>query len=284
MRQPILFSAEQLHTAQQGKACLVVDCRFVLSDPGSGYREYLKAHIPGAVYAHLDDDLSSPVTSMSGRHPLPDAEKFAEFLAQCGWQPGTSLIAYDDAGGSIAARLWWLMKYFGHADAALLDGGLPAWQAAGYALESGRLTTTRTAQCGFKVRSDLVMSTAELLDNFGRSDRILADVRARERYRGEIEPIDPVAGHIPGAVNFPFQRNLSPDGRFRPAQEVRKELLTLSGDQQAGDMVYMCGSGVTACHTIFAAELAGLKEAKLYAGSWSEWIRDPSRPIEANTD
>lgn len=284
MSRKILFSAHDLHEALKQQECIVVDCRFALSDPGAGYRNYLQAHIPGAVYAHLDDDLSSPVTNDSGRHPLPDADKFALFLAQSGWQPGTILVAYDDAGGSIAARLWWLMKYFEHDDVVLLDGGFPEWQSAGYALESGRAQIAPKVPVNFSSCDDLVISSAEILESLGRQDMVLADVRASERFKGEIEPIDSVAGHIPGAVNFPFQLNLSPNGKFRPVQEIREGLLSLSGNHPARDMVYMCGSGVTACHTIFAAELAGLKESKLYAGSWSEWIRDPSRPVEPKVD
>jgi thiosulfate/3-mercaptopyruvate sulfurtransferase len=280
VRDKILVSAQELRAAQASKSCLVFDCRFVLSDPGSGYRDYLDAHIPGALYAHLDDDLSSPITPSSGRHPLPDAEKFAAFLARSGWQPGTRVVAYDLADGSIAARLWWLMKYFGHDDVALLDGGFRAWQSAGFELESGRVVTAETTPVSVKARADMVVSTKEILDKLGDSGRVLVDVRASERFRGEVEPIDPVAGHIPGSVNFPFQWNLYATGSFKPVAEVHERLTTLAGRHRPGDLVFMCGSGVTACHALFAAELAGLEGSKLYAGSWSEWIRDPSRPVE----
>jgi len=279
MKQQILLSAQELFAEQRRKACIVADCRFVLSDPGSGYKDYLKAHIPGAVYAHLDDDLSSPVTSHSGRHPLPDADSFTAFLARSGWKPGMKMVAYDHADGSIAARLWWLMKYFGH-DAALLDGGFSAWQSAGYELKSGQETVAVTVPVGLNVHSDLAVHTRTVLESLGSDDMVLVDVRASERFRGEIEPIDPVAGHIPGSVNYPFQLNLSSDGKFKPAQEIRDGLQTLSAGREEKDCVYMCGSGVTACHTIFAAELVGLHKSKLYAGSWSEWIRNPSRPVE----
>ena len=279
MKQQILLSAQELFAEQKSKACIVADCRFVLSDPGSGYKDYLKAHIPGAVYAHLDDDLSSPVTSHSGRHPLPDADSFTAFLARSGWKPGMKMVAYDHADGSIAARLWWLMKYFGH-DAALLDGGFSAWQSAGYELKSGQETVAVTVPVGLNVHSDLSVHTRTVLESLGSDDMVLVDVRASERFRGEIEPIDPVAGHIPGSVNYPFQLNLSSDGKFKPAQEIRDGLQTLSAGREEKDCVYMCGSGVTACHTIFAAELVGLHGSKLYAGSWSEWIRNSSRPVE----
>ena len=283
MNQQILFSAQELFTEQERKACIVADCRFVLKDPGSGYKEYLKAHIPGAIYAHLDNDLSSPVNSSSGRHPLPDADSFAAFLARSGWKPGMKIVAYDNADGSIAARLWWLMKYFGH-DAALLDGGFAAWQSAGYGLESGQEAVAPTVPVGLNIHSDLVIHTRKVLESLGSDDMALVDVRASERFKGEIEPIDPVAGHIPGSINFPFQLNLSSDGKFKPAHEIQKVFQSMPVGQKAKDRVYMCGSGVTACHAIFAAELVGLSGSKLYAGSWSEWIRNPSRPVEPKTD
>jgi len=280
MRKQLLLSAQGLHAAQKNQPVLLVDCRFDLSDPAKGYSDYLNAHIPGAVYAHLDNDLSNPVTGDSGRHPLPDADRFAGFLARSGWQAGISLVAYDDAGGSIAARLWWLMKYFGHDDALLLDGGLPAWKTAGYGLESGQVHAVTTAAARLKVRDELAVSTTEIIKGLPGKAMVLADVRAAERFNGEIEPIDSVAGHIPGAINYPFQLSLAPDGRFKPVSEVREALLTLQVSHQANDLVFMCGSGVTACHTIFAAELAGIMGSRLYAGSWSEWIRDSSRPVE----
>ena len=281
MRRQILFSPQELHTAIKCNTCIVVDCRFDLSDPGSGYQGYLEAHIPGAIYAHLDDDLSSPVTAKSGRHPLPDADKFAVFLARSGWQPGTSLVAYDNMGGAFAARLWWLMKYFGHDCAALLDGGFTAWHSAGYELESGRVSKSSTTPASFNASSEMVVATTEILDGLGKHGRALVDVRASERYSGALEPIDSVAGHIPGSVNYPLQLNLTQNGRFKPAQQIREGLLGLSKGLEAKDVLYMCGSGVTACHTLFAAELAGLNGSKLYAGSWSEWIRDQSRPVES---
>ena len=276
----MLFSAQELYAIHKNSACLVFDCRFDLSNTDSGYRQYLEAHIPGAVYAHLDDDLSSPVTATSGRHPLPRSDKFAAFLARSGWRAGMNLIAYDNAGGAIAARLWWLMKYFGHDCAGLLDGGIASWQSAGYELESGGVTTVTRKPENFNASSEMVISTAEILNNLGSGQSVLVDVRALERYRGQIEPIDSVAGHIPGSVNYPLQLSLAQNGRFRPAQQISEELKGLSNDHPPKDVVYMCGSGVTACHTLFASELAGISGSRLYAGSWSEWIRDPSRPVE----
>ena len=211
---------------------------------------------------------------------MPDADAFAEFLGRSGWSPGKLLLAYDDAGGAIAARLWWLMKYFGHDRAALLDGGIPAWWAAGYETESGPASGTSQAVAAYKVRENLVVSTPEIIEGLDRDEIVLADARAPERFRGEIEPIDSVAGHIPGSVSYPYNRNLEPNGMFKPLKEVCSGLLALAGSHEAHDLVHMCGSGVTACQNIFAAELAGLPESKLYVGSWSEWIQDPSRPIE----
>ena len=279
MHAKILFSAQELHALQTGGNCLVVDCRFVLADPGTGYKAYLESHIPGAVYAHLDDDLSSPVKSDSGRHPLPDPDSFAAFLGRIGWQPGVILVVYDDAGGAIASRLWWLMKYFGHDGSAMLDGGIAAWQAAAYQLESGAVNVKPMPVVDFTLRKDLVVSTSELVSQLEGDQVVLADARDRERFAGEVEPIDRVAGHIPGSVNYPYTLNLTSNGVFKPVDDFREGLLALTENQQSRELVHMCGSGVTACHNIFAAELAGMKESKLYVGSWSEWIQDPSRPI-----
>ena len=279
MHAKILFSARELHELQTGGNCLVVDCRFVLSDPDAGYKAYLESHIPGAVYAHLDDDLSSPVKSDSGRHPLPGPDSFAAFLGRIGWQPGVTLVVYDNAGGAIASRLWWLMKYFGHDGSAMLDGGIAAWQAAAYQLESGAVNVKPMPVVGFTLRKDLVVSTSELVSQLEGDQVVLADARDRERFAGEVEPIDRVAGHIPGSVNYPYTLNLTSNGVFKPVDDLREGLLALTENQQSRELVHMCGSGVTACHNIFAAELAGMKESKLYVGSWSEWIQDPSRPI-----
>ena len=277
----ILVSAQDLRGIQEESKCVVVDCRFVLNRPEAGYQDYLNGHIPGAVYAHLDDDLSSPVTRSSGRHPLPDAEKFALFLGRSGWEPGKTLIVYDDAGGAIASRLWWLMKFFGHDCAALLNGGIRALQAAGFQLESGKVLVPARPAVHLKACDDLIISTSEIISGLGRKEIILVDARAQNRFEGKAEPIDPVAGHIPGALNYPCERNISEDGLFKKTNEVRSGLLKLVGDPAAQNLVHMCGSGVTACQNIFAAELAGLNDSKLYVGSWSEWIRDSTRPVES---
>jgi len=279
MTRKILYSAADLRSAQENSECIIFDCRFDLKNPGAGFNGYLEAHIPGAVYAHLDDDLSSPVTASSGRHPLPVADQFAAFLARSGWCPGKLLVAYDDAGGTIAVRLWWLMKYFGHDCAALLDGGIGAWSDTGFELENGPAGTTSVPAVSLSPRENLVLSTGDIIEGLANEKIVLADARARERFAGEIEPIDTVAGHIPGSVNYPLSENLTSSGAFRPAEELRPGIETLIGNHATQDLVHLCGSGVTACHNIFAAELAGLEGSKLYVGSWSEWIRDPSRPV-----
>jgi thiosulfate/3-mercaptopyruvate sulfurtransferase len=279
MARKILYSANELQQALQASRCIVVDCRFNLVNTGAGYAAYLESHIPGAAYAHLDDDLSSPVTAASGRHPLPETAAFAAFLARIGWRPGTVVVAYDDAGGSIAARLWWLMKYFGHDCGALLDGGLAAWREAGFALEDGVAEPEEAPAVDLAPDHGMVLSAREVTGGLQTGGIVLADARTAERFRGEVEPIDPVAGHIPGACNFPNARVLEKDGRFRAVGEIHQDMAGLLGARPAGDLVHMCGSGVTACLNLFAAELAGLQGGRLYAGSWSEWIREPSRPI-----
>lgn len=279
MARKILYSAKELNRVWQDSRCVVVDCRFDLADTGAGYKAYLESHIPGAGYAHLDDDLSGPVTACSGRHPLPGPDAFAAFLARLGWSPGTLMVAYDDTGGSFAARLWWLMKYFGHDCAALLDGGLPAWRESGLALESGAAETEKTPAVHLEPRKDMVLSAYDVAEELRSGGIVLADARAPERFNGEVEPIDTVAGHVPGACNFPNARVLTSENRFRQVADIRQGLESLLGSNPPGALVHMCGSGVTACLNLFAAELAGIKGGRLYAGSWSEWIRDPLRPI-----
>lgn len=279
MARQILFSPSELHSIQANDGCVTIDCRFDLKDTQAGFNAYLDAHIPGAVYAHLDDDLSGAITSTSGRHPLPAANLFASFLTRSGWFPGKLLVAYDDVGGSIAARLWWLMKYFGHDCGALLDGGINAWVEAGFELESGQANNTGMPDVSLCANKELVLSTSEIIEGLRKNQIVLVDARASERFAGEIEPIDSVAGHIPGAVNYPYALNLAADNFFRPVKRLREEFQKLVGDNDDRNLVHMCGSGVTACSNIFAAELAGVEGSKLYVGSWSEWIRDPSRPV-----
>ena len=255
---------------------LVVDCRFRLDDPGFGRRAFAQGHIPGACYAHLDEDLSGPVRPGSGRHPLPDPAALAAWLGRRGLDADVQVVAYDDSGGTVAARLWWLLRWLGHPAVAVLDGGLPAWTAAGLPL-SADTPDRATRRWSPRPGRMPTVGTAELAADPG--DYRLLDARAPERFRGEHEPMDPVAGHVPGAVNRPTSVSLDEAGRFRPTETLRAELSPLVAGAPPGGVVAMCGSGVTACHLLLALEHVGLAGAALYAGSWSEWIRDSRRPV-----
>lgn len=260
-------------------AWAVVDCRFRLAEPAWGRRAYAAGHLPGAVYAHLDDDLSGPVVKgRTGRHPLPTPEAAARTFGAWGIGEGVQVVAYDDAGGAIAARLWWMLRWLGHDAVAVLDGGLPAWQRAGLPLRAG--VEERPARRFVPhVRPHLVADAAAVEALGGRAGTCLLDAREGARYRGEHEPIDPVAGHVPGARSAPFAENLDADGRFLPPEALRARFAPLLAGADAEHAVVYCGSGVTAAHDVLALAHAGLGEARLYAGSWSEWITDPSRPV-----
>lgn len=265
-------------------AWAVVDCRFSLGDPARGRRDYLTAHIPGAVYAHLDEDLSGPVVpGHTGRHPLPDVDRLAKTFSAWGIGDGVQVVTYDDAGGSVAARLWWLLRWLGHDAVAVLDGGWPRWQQEGLPVRSGEESRPPRAFTP-RPRPGLLADATEV-ERLRRdpSSRVL-DARAAERYRGEIEPIDPVAGHIPGAGSAPFSENLDPDGYFRTPEELRARFDRICGNVPPERVVHYCGSGVTAAHNVLAMAHAGLEGARLYAGSWSEWITDPDRPVVAGPE
>jgi thiosulfate/3-mercaptopyruvate sulfurtransferase len=261
----------------------IVDCRFDLMNPEGGRRAYLEGHIAGARYADLNKDLSAPITATSGRHPLPAPEEFAATLHRLGIGRATQVIAYDDSAGAFAARAWWLLRWVGHPAAAVLDGGIKAWISAGGALESGdsmTLPVRAAAQSlSAKVDTAAAIDTAEVQARLEDPAFLLVDARAAERYSGAVEPIDAVAGHIAGAVNQPFSANLAADGRFLPAPVLRRLWEKRLAGREAQQVAAMCGSGVTACHNLLSLEVAGFRGAKLYAGSWSEWIRDPHRPI-----
>ena len=277
MSEQILLSANRLDELIRQERCVVVDCRFDLVETERGRALWLDGHVPGAAYAHLDQDLSSPVGPATGRHPLPDDEKFARFLAAIGWSEDKLLVAYDEGPNAIAARLWWLMRYYGRK-AALLDGGLAAWRAAGYELESGAPVPSPAPVPRLEADAGMVVCTGQQL--VSEESALVLDARASERFSGESEPLDTRAGHIPGSVNRPFAANVLINGRFRNAAELKREFMRLLGNTEWKNVVHSCGSGVTACHNQFAMELAGLPGSRVYAGSWSEWIRDPQRPIE----
>ena len=263
--------------------CIVVDCRFTLTDASAGRAAYERGHIPGARYAHLDDDLAREPLAGEGRHPLPDPERFAATLGRWGIVRNTAVVAYDEGSGAIAARLWWLLGWVGHARRAVLDGGFAAWQAAGLPVEQIEPKVRARRYDAAPAEREAIVATADIAAAQGAGD-LLVDARAAPRYRGEQEPIDPKAGHVPGARNRPFSANVTQAGRFRPPAELRAELTELLGGRAPDRLIAMCGSGVTACHLLLAMEVAGLPGGRLYAGSWSEWIRDPSRPIRAGAD
>ena len=262
---------------------IVVDCRFTLTDPPAGRAAYERSHIPGARYANLDDDLARHPGAVEGRHPLPDPERLAATLGNWGIGQDHTVVAYDEASGAIAARLWWLLRWLGHERCAVLDGGFAAWQDAGRPMEHQPPSVVPQRYEARSPRSDAVVATDALAARQAAGD-MLVDARAAPRYRGEQEPIDPKAGHVPGALNRPFSANLTSAGRFRPAAELRSELLSLLDGREPGRLVAMCGSGVTACHLLLAMEAAGLPGGRLYAGSWSEWIRSPARPIKTGAE
>lgn len=259
--------------------CAIVDCRFDLARPAWGAQSHAEGHVPGAIYADLDRDLSGPVTDRSGRHPLPDPAGFAATLGRWGIDSSVHVVAYDQANSAYAARLWWMMRWMGHRDVAVLNGGFAAWQRAGLPVERD-VAPPRPPREFIGHRTELrPVTTVELQRALETGEVALVDARGADRFAGQNETIDPVAGHIPGAVNFPFMRNLDEYGRFLPADELRHNWLQMLRDRPADQTVSMCGSGVTACQNLLALEIAGLRGARLYAGSWSEWIRDPQRRI-----
>lgn len=256
---------------------LVVDVRHQLADTGYGERAYGEAHIPGAVLLHCDRDLSGPQSGGNGRHPLPDPARLAERFGEIGIGPQTQVVVYDDAQGMIAGRLWWLLRWLGHEQVALLDGGIQAWLAAGEVL-TAVVPTLRPAGFAATLR-DCRVDANYLLERLETPQLHLVDARGPDRFRGENETIDPVGGHIPGALNRFFKDNLLADGRFKPAAQLRSEWLALIAGAEPDEIVHQCGSGVSACLNIVAMEIAGLPGSRLYPGSWSEWCADPGRPV-----
>lgn len=256
---------------------IVFDVRHDLADTNKGRRAYAAGHIPGAHFLHLDEDLSGTKDGTNGRHPLPDMHELARKLAQRGVTRDTQVVVYDDAGGSFAVRLWWMLRSMGHDRVAVLDGGFPLWVKEGRAIDD-KTPATRTGQLAPRADLDASVDVRYVERTRGDPAVKLVDARAPDRYAGRVEPIDPVGGHVPGAINRFWQKNLREDGRFKAAHELREEFARLLGDN-ASNVVHMCGSGVTACHNIFAMTLAGLPAGRLYPGSWSEWCADRARPV-----
>ena len=276
----LISAAELIALQQRGETIVLVECSFDLFDVDAGERAWRASHPSGAHYLHLERDLSGAKTGTNGRHPLPERAAFARTLGSCGVTPATPVVALDRQGGVYAARLWWMLRWIGHADAAVLDGGFDAWQAAGGATSAhAPVDAAATAPAPYPESAPLVATTsaAALESELGRVR--LIDARAGERFRGEVEPLDAQAGHIPGALNRFFKDNLAQDGRFKPADQLRAEFLPLLAGEPAERVVHQCGSGVTACHNLLAMEHAGLAGSKLYPGSWSEWSADPTRPV-----
>jgi thiosulfate/3-mercaptopyruvate sulfurtransferase len=288
-----LVTVEQLKQLRDSRARLMVfDCSFELMNPAAGEEQYRQSHIPGAVYANLDTALSDfgvveadgrkhphADAASGGRHPLPNREKFAMWLSRVGFSNDMQAVVYDRQKSNYCGRLWWMLKWAGHDAVAVLDGGLQAWQAAGGEVASGE--EPAHFQSNFTLGEPLrrLVTTAEVQDRLGKG-QTLVDARAAQRFRGEMEPLDPVAGHIPGALNRPGTQNIGPDGRFLPAGQLRAEFDELLRGRDASNVVMYCGSGVSAVPNFIAMELAGLKPYGLYAGSWSEWCSDSSRPVE----
>lgn len=275
----MLVSAAGLAAHLDDAEWVIFDCRHDLMDLGKGERLYREGHIAGAHFAHLDIDLSGEKNGRNGRHPLPSPAAFGAFLARHGVTASAKIVAYDDAGGPYAARLWWLARWIGLRDVALLDGGLPAWNVAGLPL-SRSVPVPRPAALRAQANPLMVWSAAEVEARLhDHATMTLIDARAPERYRGDVEPIDPVGGHIPGAYNRFFKDNLRADSTLRTPDEIRAAFHALAPELNPAHVVHQCGSGVTACANLFAMEYAGLMGSKLYAGSWSEWVSDPARPV-----
>lgn len=280
-----LISTQQLtDMLSKGQSAVLFDCSFDLMNPALGAQHFLDSHIPGAQHADLDQHLSdksgAPDRASGGRHPLPSREKFAAWLRSQGVSKGTQVVTYDRNGALYAGRLWWMLKWCGHEAVAMLDGGLQAWQQAGGAVQSGAAPTPEPGDFVLGAPGAELRDAASVAQRLGTSTQTLIDARAAPRFRGEVEPIDPVAGHIPGALNRPFQGNMDASGKFKSPQVLRQEFDALLTGRDPASVVHHCGSGVSAIPNLIGMELAGLGRTPLYAGSWSDWCSDPKRPVE----
>jgi thiosulfate/3-mercaptopyruvate sulfurtransferase len=274
----LLITADELLSRSADPKLAIFDCRARLEAPEAGERDYLIAHIPGAVFAHLERDLSGERTGRNGRHPLPTPEATFARFSEWGISPETTVVAYDDVGGGLAAgRLWWLLRYMGHERVVILDGGWQAWMYAGGLIRGGNERRSPVTFVG-QPRPDMIRDGDFVAAAAASRDWLVVDSRIPSRYRGEEEPFDPVAGHIPGAHNYYWQENLSPDGRMLPPRQLRAGFERVLGGVAPERAIFYCGSGVTSAFQVFAMEVAGLPGGKIYPGSWSEWSNDPARP------
>ena len=291
-----LISTTELQTLLKSpQRRMIFDCSYDLTQPAAGPQQYATSHIPGAVYAHLDSALSAMhgvagqhgvVTAhgpdepaSGGRHPLPNRARFATWLSSIGFANDMQAVVYDRNGANYCGRLWWMLKWAGHDAVAVLDGGLQAWQAAGGPVASGAEAAHFQSTFVLSQSKARLVDTAAVVQHLGRPEQTLIDARATPRFKGEVEPLDPVAGHIPGALNRPFAQNIGPDGKFKPAAQLKAEFAALLGQRDPATVVHHCGSGVSALPNMLAMEIAGLSGSALYAGSWSEWCSDPARPV-----
>jgi thiosulfate/3-mercaptopyruvate sulfurtransferase len=291
-----LISAAELQALLKSpQRRMIFDCSYDLTQPAVGAQQYAATHIPGAVYAHLDSALSAKhglpgqhgvVTAhgpdepaSGGRHPLPNRVRFATWLSSIGFANDMQAVVYDRNGANYCGRLWWMLKWAGHDAVALLDGGLQAWQAAGGPVTSGAEAAHFQSTFLLSEPKACLVDTSTVLKRLGRPEQTLIDARATPRFKGEVEPLDPVAGHIPGALNRPFAQNLGPDGKFKSAEQLKAEFIALLGQRDPATVVHHCGSGVSALTNMLAMEIAGLGGSALYAGSWSEWCSDPAQPV-----
>jgi thiosulfate/3-mercaptopyruvate sulfurtransferase len=273
-----LVSTAELAAHLDDTGWVIFDCRHDLAKPDAGVQDYAKAHIPGARFLHLDRDLAAPPNGRKGRHPLPDVQTFMRTLGSAGVDATKQVVAYDDKTGVYAARLWWMLRWLGHENVAVLDGGYAKWIKEGHALTNA-VPEAAPAQFTGRPRA-MSVDADDVLHSLGRPGRMLLDARSAERYRGENETLDPVGGRIPGSINRFFRENLDAGGCFKPAADLRQAYTALLGGLPPDAVVHSCGSGVSACHNLLAMEFAGLPGSRLYPGSWSEWCSDPARPTE----
>jgi thiosulfate/3-mercaptopyruvate sulfurtransferase len=279
MKLTTLVSIDTLAENLTNPNWVIIDCHFLLDDLEAGRKAFLQGHIPGAIYAHLDEDLTGPIIpGKTSRHPLPDLDMLAKTFSGWGIDGNKQVIAYDDRGGAIAVRLWWMLKWLGHDAAAVLNGSFTHWKEAGFPITK-EISTPQKRKFVPRPQPELIATLEEIETIEKHPEKLLVDSRGAERYRGEVEPIDPVAGHIPGAVNHFYIDNLDENGKMKPAPELEKVFSSLIGDKPPENVIFYCGSGVTSAHNVLAMAHAGLGMSKIYPGSWSEWIIDPDHQI-----